>query len=230
MGEPRRRAERPTRQGGRSPQLRLRRGEAVQRQVPRPGGTDASYAGAAPRVRTVARMERAEQPRLPAQAVQEEGRRWVSRAPSTTPRSATRSTRESRPRCSRGEGRLRSHWPPRGNNSPRSSRPSVSPLAFLRARQARRDEALRRLRAPPVLRQAERDADHAAEGEDRRGAGQHRRPDQGAHAPVRQEAALDHRVRLPDAAPGPGLRRPTPSRPPTCARRTGSRARTLGST
>ena len=48
---------------------------------------------------------------------------------------------------------------PRGNNSPTSARPTISPLAFMRGAQDRRPAQVRRVRPPPVLRPQDRDAD-----------------------------------------------------------------------
>ena len=51
---------------------------------------------------------------------------------------------------------------PRGNNNPRSARPSVSPVVFLVAAKKAGMKALRRLRPPSVLRRTDRDADDPA--------------------------------------------------------------------
>ena len=81
-------------------------------------------------------VERAEQPRLPEAAVpRASGRPGRSSRHATTRRSATRSSRgssrSSAPRRSRAARPRRA-----GNNNPNSSRPSVSPLPFLRAMKA----------------------------------------------------------------------------------------------
>ena len=74
-------------------------------------------------------------------------------------------------------------------------------------------KTLRRLRAQPVLRRADRDPDHAAAGDaarqraDRDHAREHQRADRRGLAAVRAAAPLDHRVRLPDEPARPGVRR-----------------------
>ena len=102
---------------------------------------------------------------------------------------------------------------PRGNNNPNTSRPSVAPLPFLRAMKAAGatgfsayahhpyygkplgdavDAAAARLARPAVHRGHAREHQHT-----------HRRGD----APLRTQAHLDLRVRLPDEAARPDLRR-----------------------
>ena len=113
---------------------------------------------------------------------------------------------------------------PRGNNNPNSSRPSVSPLAFLRAMKAGGATRLRRLRPPPVLRLARRDpldeaaARQARPAADRGHARQLRRCSCRSRPALRQaNADLDHRVRLPDEPARQALRRHrTASRRRTC--------------
>ena len=73
-------------------------------------------------------------------------------------------------------------------------------------------EDVRRLGAPPVLRGPERHPDdQAGHRQGRTGDGDHarqsQRPDSRGDAPVRQQAHLDHRVRLPDQPARPDLRR-----------------------
>ena len=63
----------------------------------------------------------------------------------------------------------------RGNNNPKGLKPSVSPLAFLRAMKKAGAAGLRRLRAPPVLRRAGGDTGDAVARPRRGHARQHRR-------------------------------------------------------
>ena len=76
-----------------------------------------------------------------------------------------------------------------------------------------RRHRLRRLRAPPLLRGAARDSDHASaarnprECQHRGHAREHQRSDQGSDAAVRQQANLDHGVRLSDESARPDRRR-----------------------
>ena len=104
---------------------------------------------------------------------------------------------------------------PRGNNNPNSSRPSVSPLPFLRAMKAggaRGFDAYAHhpyygspaetptTKPPPGLQEP---------AADRRHARQLRRPRRGARPPLRHaDADLGHRVRLPDEPARQDLRRP----------------------
>ena len=102
---------------------------------------------------------------------------------------------------------------PRGNNNPNSARPAVSPLPFLRAMKKAGAKGFDAYAASPVLRGTTRDAEHAAAARDprQRGDRDHARElqpaDQRGDAPLRQQADLDHRVRLPDESTGQGLRR-----------------------
>ena len=110
-------------------------------------------------------------------------------------------------------GRLRRDRPARKQQPEQSSRPSVSPVAFLTAAKKAGMKTLRRVRAQPVLRRPDRDADDEAAGHplrqraDRDHAREHQRADRAVSRPVRAAAALDHRVRLPDESARPGLRR-----------------------
>ena len=107
-------------------------------------------------------VERAEQPGLPEAAVpRAPGRRGRSRAAATTRRSATRSSRASS-RCSTSSKVACGATGPRGNNNPNSSRPSVSPLPFLRAMKAGGAKGFDAYAHHPVLRLARRDADDEA--------------------------------------------------------------------
>ena len=82
----------------------------------------------------VARLERAEQPDLPRAAVpQVRDRLGDPERERPTRGSATRSTTACTRRWRRASGSRAAARRPRGNNNPSSSRPSVSPLAFLRA-------------------------------------------------------------------------------------------------
>ena len=68
-------------------------------------------------------------------------------------------------------GRLRRHGPAREQQPAERHGPSVSPIAFLVAAKKAGMKHVRRLRAQPVLRRADRDADDEAAGdEERRGA------------------------------------------------------------
>ena len=128
--------------------------------------TDGANAPGRPQV---ARLERAEQPGLPAPQWQKVGKRCDPDAARnyasicTAVYAGVHSTHLSKEIVGCGA------TDPRGNNAPRSNRPSISPLAFLLALQAvRAERGLRRLRPPPVLRPPDRDADHEAEGARRR--------------------------------------------------------------
>ena len=103
---------------------------------------------------------------------------------------------------------------PRGNNNPNSARPAVSPLAVPARDEEGGREGVRRLRAPPVLRRPARDAQHAAAARDPRQRGRPRSRSatstcsiERGDAPLREQADLDHRVRLPDEPARPDLRR-----------------------
>ena len=217
-----------TRQGGRSPQLLLRRREAVQRQVP-PGGTDASYAAPLP---CCCMWLAWNEPNNPVFLRRQQGRAaagW-SRAPSTTPRSATRSTRESRPRCSRGEGRLRSHGPAWQQLAPLE--PAVRVAACVPPRAAKR-AGMRRFDAyahHPYYGRPSETPTTRPKAKTAVGLGN-------IGDLTRELTRLYGKKRLWITEYGYQTRpsdRPsasrTPSRPPICARRTGLRARILGST
>ena len=119
---------------------------------------------------------------------------------------------------------------PRGNNTGTQPR-AVGLTAHLPARPEAGPRALRRLRAPPVLPASERVAAQAAARAARGHAREHQRAAPRAHAALRQQAPLDHRVRLPDEPARSQLRRLLDEAGArTCRRRTGSRARTRGST
>ena len=154
-------------------------------------------------------VERAEQPGLPAAAVDDprpaqdrpdrrahvraDLHRGLGRRPLDAPQERSR--------------RLRRHRPAR--QQPGAGQPPVDRAADVPGvPQAVRAvaQALRRLRAPSVLQPPEREPDDDAEVEDGRHAREHQRADQAAHARVRAQDALDHGVRLPDAAARPALR------------------------
>ena len=137
----------------RPPQLRLRGGTAVQRQLP-PGGRRPGLRRAAAGSPPVARLERAEQPRVPAHAVQEGqgalGRPERGRLRQDLQRGLRRgaSRRCCKARRSVAGSPLPAATTHRGRRGPRCRRWRSS------ARQARRDEALRRVRPPSLLRHA----------------------------------------------------------------------------
>ncbi len=95
---------------------------------------------------------------------------------------------------------------PRGNNSGTLPRASLSPLPFLRGMKkahARFDvyahhPYYQHPNEPPNRPPAGVRGDHPR---------QHQRADQGADSPLRPQATLDHRVRLPDEPTRPALRR-----------------------
>ena len=104
---------------------------------------------------------------------------------------------------------------PRGNNNPNSSRPSVSPIPFLRAMKAGGAKGFDAYAQHPYYGSpAETPSDEAAAratrpAAHRRHAGQHRRADRRARQALRQaDARLGHRVRLSDQPDRPDLRRP----------------------
>ena len=98
---------------------------------------------------------------------------------------------------------------PRGNNQAHSSRPSLSPLIFMKLTKAAGGMSSagvpRRLCAQPVLRAPQRHAELEA-GRHSDHARQHQHADRDGQQAVGQEAHLDHRVRLADAS-RPHLRR-----------------------
>ena len=102
---------------------------------------------------------------------------------------------------------------PRGNNQPNSARPALAPLAFLRGMKKAGATKFDAYAHHPYYGAPERDALHAAAARearqraDRGHAREHQRPDQGSDAPLRQQADLGHRVRLPDEPARPDLRR-----------------------
>ena len=104
-----------------------------------------------------------------------------------------------------------------------------SPVAFLRATKAP-GCGPRRLRAPPVLRRAERDAERRSPGGNAVDAREHQHADRRGEPALGQEAPLDHRVRLPDARPTASSASRMRTRRATCARRSRSRGRTRAST
>src|SRR5581483_4811044 len=106
----------------------------------------------------------------------------------------------------RGQGRLRA------DRAARQQQPGAAPGVDFAARvpqgsPRRRPQDLRRLGAPPVLHQPLRDADEQAQRVD----GDHARQPPGADRPgdqvLREEADLDHGVRLADEAARPLHRR-----------------------
>src|SRR5439155_12722590 len=105
------------------------------------------------------------------------------------------------------EGRLR-----RDRSTGQQLRPPASVLDFsdlLPARHEAGRRSFRRLCTPPICRTSERDSPHATARRDSRARGdarQHQRPDLPAHAALRPQAAVDHRVRLPDESTRPALR------------------------
>ena len=196
--------------GDRPAQLRARRRDALQRPVPwRP------TAASLPAGQRVARLERAEQPALPRRRSTSGPRRaGRSRARSTTRRSATPSTAASTRTLARATSASAAASPaPRGNNNPNSTPPVGLAARVPPRRQEGGAEDVRRLGAPPVLRRAERPADDEA-GRRAKGApatavtlGNISDLIKAADAALRQQADLDHRVRLPDEPARPALRR-----------------------
>ena len=135
--------------------LRVRRGEALQRRLPAAAGR-----AHPPEGQLLARVERAEQPDLALAAGQRAG---ASSSPQTYARICnavvTAGQDDAHPRR---EGRLRR------DRAAREQQPALAPSVDDAARLPARDEALRReglrrLRAPPVLRQPDGDADHETE-------------------------------------------------------------------
>ena len=152
--------ERPAAELQRPAQLRVRRRDALQRHVhPEHGRLRRDVP---PGREVLARVERAEQPELaasrrPAAASSARGR---------TRRSARRSTQGVHFTNFAGEKVACGATGPRGNNRPRSS-PAVDVADRVHARDEARPAAEpRRLCAPSVLRQAERDADAEARAAD----------------------------------------------------------------
>ena len=98
---------------------------------------------------------------------------------------------------------------PHGNNAARNPRPSISPTAFL---QDLRHYGLKRAHFdvyahhPYYSRPSETPATKP-KGKQTVTLGNISRADQAARQAVRQQEALDHRVRLPDPPAGPGVRR-----------------------
>ena len=135
----------------RPPQLCLRRGQALQRQLPsrpeRPGASGRAL---------LARVERAQQPGLPEAAVPEDRpARVPAREPADLRRDVQRDhVRRSPDRPPRREGRLRRDRTARQQH--RNAAASVRVAAHLPARPEAGPRALRRLRASPVLPAPER--------------------------------------------------------------------------
>ena len=134
----------------------------------------------------------------------------IQSATSTTPRSATRSTTGVHATLYKGEQVACGVTAPRGNNNPASARPSVSPVAFLTAAKkagmktfdayahnpyygvptetpTTRPPGTQSGQAPTAITLANINVLIAA-----------------VAPPVRAQAALDHRVRLPDEPARPG--------------------------
>ena len=207
VGERRQGRQRRAQERARPRALRDRRRAALQRHVQDEGGPDPA-AGA-----PVARLERAEQPGLPAAPVQE-GQRQGRDPERDRLREDLQRRRQGRAQDDgrRVEGRVRRHRPAR------EQQPELLPAGGLAAPVPAGDEeggreGVRRLRAPPVLRRPARDAEHAAAARDPRQradrdhARQHQPARRRGDAPLREQADLDHRVRLPDQPARPDLRR-----------------------
>ena len=142
------------------PRLRVRRGEALQRLLPAAAGR-----ALPPEGELLARLERAEQPDL---ALRRRPRAGAFVSPQTYARICnavvTGVQDDAHPRR---EGRLRR------DGAAREQQPALEPAVDDADRVPPRDEALRgeglrRLRAPPVLRQTLGDAEHATEAMGRR--------------------------------------------------------------
>ena len=97
---------------------------------------------------------------------------------------------------------------PRGNNNPNEARASVAAADVPEGRPRRRTQALRRLGAPPVLRQPVRDAvDASRTRRPRSRSATSRLLIAQVTTLLREQADLDHRVRLADEPAGQVLRR-----------------------
>ena len=210
----------------RPPQLRLRGREALQRQLP----SDPRRAGPAGRT-ALDGLERAEQPGLPEAPVHEDQPAQVqARQPADLRRDVQRDhVRRPPDGARRREGRLRRDRTARKQH--RDAAAGVGLTAHLPARPQAGPRALRRLRAPPVLPASERVAAQAAA---RARARSRSGTSTSCSASSRGSTATStsgspstatRRIRPIAASASPGRNRPR-----TCRRRTGSRARTRGST
>ena len=208
------------------PRVRLRRRAALQRHVPRHGEREDPPAGRACGSPGTSRTALCSFSR--SSSAWAASGAWRRRPP--TRRSATPST--AGVHAAGGPERVAcGATAPRGHNDATSPRPSIAPLTFLQRGQADGPPRLRRLGAPPVLRRPMGDPGDAQRRLARDRARRHRHADLRGDEPVRPQAALDHRVRLPDEAAGRHLRRQLDEAGrSTFARRSRSRGRTRAST
>ena len=179
LGERRRRRQRRPEERARPRALRDGRGPPLQRHVPR--RRRPCHSPGAP----LARLERAEQPRLPAAAVPQGG--GQGRDPERDRlREDLQRDRQGHPEDDdrRLEGRLRRDRPARQQQPELEQARRVAAAVPARDEEGRR-QGVRRLRAPPVLRCASRDAEHAAAARDPRQCGD--RDHARKHRPARSE-------------------------------------------
>jgi hypothetical protein len=99
----------------------------------RPGGTDASYAAPLPAVRLWLAWNEPNNPVFLRRQYRKKGGRWVVQSAVDYAKICNAVYAGVKTTLLKGERVGCGVTAPRGNNSPRSSRPSVSPLAFLRA-------------------------------------------------------------------------------------------------
>jgi len=99
----------------------------------RPGGTDRSYAAPLPAVRFWLAWNEPNNPVFLRKQYRKVGRRWVIQSARDYAKICNAIYSGVKTTLLRGEKVACGVTAPRGNNSPRSSRPSVSPTAFLRA-------------------------------------------------------------------------------------------------
>ena len=142
--------------------LRDRCGTALQRHVQDEGGTDPA---AGP---PVARLERAEQPGLPAAPVQEGQRQDVIQSAIDYAKICNAVVKGVRKTTVGASKVACGVTGPRGNNNPNSARPAVSPLPFLRAMKKAGAKGFDAYAHHPVLRRPSRNAEHASSARDSR--------------------------------------------------------------
>ena len=96
---------------------------------------------------------------------------------------------------------------PRGNNSGKNRRPSISPLAFLAWLKKFGLKHFDVYAHHPYYSRPAETPSTKPNDQERRHAREHRRPDQASRQALREQEALDHRIRLPDEPARPDVRR-----------------------